>query len=119
MRGKALSGLLIGAGVGLLAGLTGIGGGVFLVPLLVGVLYVSQYKAHGTSLAIIFPMAVAGAITYGVLGYIEWKLVLLLAAGGVVGACLGAKMMTYVPERHLRWLFGFFLICVGFVMVLT
>jgi uncharacterized membrane protein YfcA len=110
---------LIGACVGMLAGLTGVGGGVFLVPLLVGVLYLSQYEAHGTSLAVIFPMALAGAIMYGVMGYFRWEVFLLLSFGGVIGAFAGARMMTYVPERRLQWFFGLFLICVGFVMVLT
>ena len=53
---------MIGACVGMLAGLTGVGGGVFLVPLLVGVLYLSQYEAHGTSLAVIFPMALFNVV---------------------------------------------------------
>jgi uncharacterized membrane protein YfcA len=61
---RALICILIGACVGMLAGLTGVGGGVFLVPLLVGVLYLSQYEAHGTSLAVIFPLTLAGAIMY-------------------------------------------------------
>ena len=110
---------MIGACVGMLAGLTGVGGGVFLVPLLVGVLYLSQYEAHGTSLAVIFPMALAGAIMYGVMGYFKWDIFLLLSLGGVIGVFTGARMMTYVPERRLQWFFGLFLICMGFVMVLT
>jgi uncharacterized membrane protein YfcA len=116
---RALICILIGACVGMLAGLTGVGGGVFLVPLLVGVLYLSQYEAHGTSLAVIFPLTLAGAIMYGVLGYFKWDLFLLLSCGGVIGAFAGARLMTYVPERRLQWFFGLFLICVGIVMVLT
>lgn len=116
---KALVCILVGAAVGTLAGLTGIGGGVFLVPLLVGVLAVSQYEAHGTSLAVIFPMALAGAVIYGVNGYIQWNVFLPLAAGGIAGALTGAKLMKRVTERRLQWLFGFFVICVGFVMVVT
>ena len=116
---RALICVLIGAGVGTLAGLTGVGGGVFLVPLLVGVLYLSQYESHGTSLAVIFPMALAGAIMYAVMGYFDWRLFLLLSFGGVFGALAGARLMTYVPERRLQWFFGAFLICVGAVMVLT
>jgi len=118
-REKALACVLIGAVVGTLAGLTGIGGGVFLVPLLVGVLYVSQYEAHGTSLAIIFPMALSSAVIYGVMGYIQWEIFLLFATGGMLGAFLGARLMKRVPERRLQWLFGLYIICVGFVMVLT
>ncbi|MFA5056278.1 MAG: sulfite exporter TauE/SafE family protein [Dehalococcoidia bacterium] len=116
---KALACILVGAAVGTLAGLTGIGGGVFLVPLLVAVLYVPQYEAHGTSLAVIFPMALASAVMYGVNGHIQWDVFMALAAGGVVGAVLGARLMKRVPERRLQWLFGLFIICVGFVMVVT
>jgi len=116
---KALACILVGAAVGTLAGLTGIGGGVFLVPLLVAMLYVPQYEAHGTSLAVIFPMALASAVMYGVMGYIQWDVFLTLAAGGIVGALLGSRLMRRVPERHLQWLFGLFIICVGFVMIVT
>jgi len=118
-REKALTCVLIGAVVGTLAGLTGIGGGVFLVPLLVGVLYVSQYEAHGTSLAVIFPMALSGAVAYAVMGYIDWDIFLAFAGGGTAGAFLGARLMKRIPERRLQWLFGLFVICVGFVMILT
>jgi len=116
---KALACILVGAAVGTLAGLTGIGGGVFLVPLLVAMLYVPQYEAHGTSLAVIFPLALASAIMYGMNGHIRWDVFLALAAGGVAGAVMGARLMKRVPERRLQWLFGLFIICVGFVMVLT
>jgi uncharacterized membrane protein YfcA len=118
-REKALACILVGAMVGTLAGLTGIGGGVFLVPLLVALLYVPQYEAHGTSLAVIFPMALAGAVMYGVNGYIKWDVLLALAAGGIVGALIGARLMKRIPRRHLQWLFGLFIICVGFVMITT
>ncbi len=118
-RQKALACVLVGAVVGTLAGLTGIGGGVFLVPLLVGMLYVSQYEAHGTSLAIIFPMALSSAVIYGVMGYIRWEIFLMLATGGVLGAFLGARLMKRITERRLQWLFGLFIICVGFIMVIT
>ena len=116
---KALACILVGAAVGTLAGLTGIGGGVFCVPLLVAVLYVPQYEAHGTSLAVIFPMALASSIMYGINGHIQWDVLLALAAGGITGAVMGARLMKRVPERRLQWLFGLFIICVGFVMVIT
>ena len=48
MRREITVSLLVGAAAGMLAGLTGVGGGVFLVPLLVGVLYLPQHEAHGT-----------------------------------------------------------------------
>ncbi len=119
MRRRVLISLMIGAVAGTLAGLMGSGGGMFLVPLMVGLLAVAQYQAHGTSFVVIFPIALVGAITYAILGHMDWALILGLAFGGVLGVLLGARLMMEVPERHLRWLFGIFLVFVGFCMIIT
>ena len=55
-----LSGLIIG----ILSGLTGIGGGIFLVPAMVLGFGISQRVAQGTSLVAILPTAAVGAITH-------------------------------------------------------
>jgi len=119
LRREITVSLLVGAAAGMLAGLTGVGGGVFLVPLLVGVLYLPQHEAHGTSFVIIFPIAVVGTITYAAMGYMDWGLILGLALGGVVGVLLGARLMMMLPEKRLQWLWGVFIIIVGFFMVIT
>jgi len=115
--------ILIGAVAGTQAGLTGVGGGVFLVPLMVGLLGVAQHQAHGTSLTVIFPITVVGAITYAVLGYIpgdiDWLLIPALAIGGVAGVFVGAKLMTRVPARQLRWIFSAFMLVLGIYMIVT
>ena len=115
--------ILIGAVAGMQAGLTGVGGGVFLVPLMVGLLGVAQHQAHGTSLTVIFPIAVVGAITYAFLGYIpgdmDWVLMPALAIGGVAGVFVGAKLMTRVPARQLRWIFSAFMLVLGIYMIVT
>ena len=123
MRRQVLISILIGAAAGMLAGLTGVGGGVFLVPLLVGVLAVAQHQAHGTSLAVIFPIALVGAITYAFLGHIpgdmDWVLIVGLASGGLVGVVLGARLMTRLPARQLRWIFGAFSVFVGIYIIIA
>jgi uncharacterized membrane protein YfcA len=123
MRRKVLISLRIGAAAGMLAGLTGVGGGVFLVPLMVGLLAMAQHQAHGTSLAVMFPIALVGAITYAIyghiLGNIGWEIILGLALGGLVGVVLGARLMMRVPARHLRWMFGTFLVVVGTSMIMN
>ena len=123
MRTKVHISLLIGAAAGMLAGLTGVGGGVFLVPLMVGLLVMVQHQAHGTSLAVIFPIALVGAITYAIYGHIlgnvDWGVILGLALGGIVGVVLGARLMMRVPARQLRWTFGIFLVVVGTFMIIN
>lgn len=121
MRREIFISILIGAAAGMLSGLTGVGGGVFLVPLMVGFLAVAQHQAHGTSLAVIFPIALVGVITYAIHGHIpgsaDWELILGLAVGGVMGVVLGARLMMRVPARQLRWIFGIFLVVVGTFMI--
>lgn len=123
MRTKVLISLLIGAAAGMLAGLTGVGGGVFLVPLMVGLLAMVQHQAHGTSFLVILPIAIVGAITYGIYGHIlgnvDWEVILGLALGGIVGVVLGARLMMRVPARQLRWIFGIFLVVVGTFMIIN
>lgn len=119
MRREAYVSLLIGVAAGMLAGLTGVGGGVFLVPMLAGLLYLPQHYAHGTSFVVIFPIALVGTITYASLEYVEWQLILWLALGGVFGVLLGARLMTMLPEKSLRWLFGVFVLFTGFCMIIT
>lgn len=121
MKRVGLLSILIGGVAGMQAGLTGVGGGVFLVPLMVWLLGVPQHQAHGTSLAIIIPIALVGAITYGVLGHtpgdLGWAVIPALAAGAVVGVIIGAKVMMKVPARQLRWVFSFFMIALGSYMI--
>ena len=123
MRTKVLISLLIGAAAGMLAGLTGVGGGVFLVPLMVGLLAMVQHQAHGTSFLVILPIALVGAITYGIYGHIlgnvDWEVILGLALGGIVGVVLGARLMMRVPARQLRWIFGIFLVVAGTFMIIN
>jgi len=98
--------MLTGLAGGTLAGFMGVGGGIVMVPMLTGLLGVGQYAAHGTSLALIFPIAVAGVIPYAVRGDVDWPLVGTIAAGSVVGVYVGARAMLRVPARQLRQAFG-------------
>ena len=118
MRRHILISILIGAVAGMIAGLTGIGGGILLVPLLAGVLLLEQHQAHGTSLAVILPIGLAGAIAYVIHGNINWVFVLALASGSLVGVVLGARLMMRMPAQQLRWIFSAFIVALGILMLL-
>ncbi|WP_309065500.1 sulfite exporter TauE/SafE family protein [Microbacterium sp.] len=106
-----LSFVLIGLTAGLLSGLFGVGGGTIIVPLLVLLLHFDQRRAAGTSLAAIVPTASVGVISYAVAGAVAWIPALILAAGAVVGAQIGTRLLPRVSQTALRW--GF----VGFLAV--
>jgi uncharacterized protein len=110
--------LLIGVGAcaGLLSGLLGVGGGIVIIPLL-GLFGFSQHESHATSLAAIIPIAAVGATTFSVAGEVEYGLALALAAGSLIGAPLGARVMAGLPESRLKMVFGVVMIAAGIVLL--
>ncbi len=102
----------IGLAAGLLSGLFGVGGGTVIVPLLVVLLRFDQRRAAGTSLAAIVPTASVGVISYALSGSVAWTAALILAAGAVVGAQIGSRLMPRISQKALRWGFVAFLLIV-------
>jgi uncharacterized membrane protein YfcA len=96
--------IAIGLGGGILSGLFGIGGGVVVVPAMVFFLGMSQKTAQGTTLALLmFPVVAAGVLAYHKMGHVEWKTLPLLAVGFVLGALVGGKFATGLPETLTLW----------------
>jgi uncharacterized membrane protein YfcA len=108
-----------GFGIGILSGLLGVGGGVFLVPLLTGVFNVAQHLAQGISLAVVIPTAIVSSLIYSLHGSVDYQTALQLIVGSVVGASIGAKFMKRLPAAQLKRLFALMLILVGLRMVLS
>lgn len=105
MRGLAAP-VLVGLLAGFLSGLFGVGGGILLVPGLMIVLGMEQRRAHGTSLAAIVPIAVAGVIGYAVHRSVDLPAAALLALGSAGGAVAGARLLDRLPGRALQLAFG-------------
>lgn len=103
--------VLAGGSTGLLAGLVGIGGGIFLAPLLYMMRWGEERKiAAAASLFILLnslaglvgQLSKPGAETLGVLNYLVWVLPAVLA-GGWIGNRLGIKIF---PAARIRQLTG-------------
>ena len=109
----------VGLGIGVLSGLLGVGGGIFLVPILTSYFAVDQHLAHGTSLAVVVPTAIMGAAVYSYHGTMDVALAAQLAVGGVIGAAVGSRLMKKIPAAQLKRMFGVMLILVGIRMVLA
>lgn len=92
------------------------GGGFALVPLQVIFARVDQHHAHGTSLAAIIPGALVGALIYyfgSPHPQVDLRFAAILVLGSAVGAYLGARAMTRIPERPLRMVFAAVLVAVA------
>jgi uncharacterized membrane protein YfcA len=102
--------LLLGLGVGVLVGLLGIGGGVVLVPALVYLLQMDQHMAQGTSLFILLPPVGLGALReYWKRGQVDLRAGISCAFGMLIGGYLGGLIAVPLASRHLKGLFGCFL----------
>lgn len=110
--------LLIGLVAGLFGGLVGLGGGVVMIPLMVGLLKLRQHEAHGTSLVAVAFTGVMGALTYALQGSVDLGASLLLAATAIFTSRLGATYAQSLPEKSLRRAFGWFLILVSGLLLL-
>jgi uncharacterized membrane protein YfcA len=103
---QAPLGLLFGALVGLSLGLTGGGGSIFAVPLLVYGLAVAPRVAIGVSLAAVGATALAGGLRRLARGEVEMRTGLLFAVAGMLGAPVGAWIGGRVPDVLLLTLFA-------------
>jgi uncharacterized membrane protein YfcA len=110
--------LLIGVAAGTLGGLAGVGGGVIMVPLLVGVLGLTQHQAHGTSLVALVFTGAAGAFTYASHGNVDGAAAVALALPAIVTARFGARYAHALPAWQLKRSFGAFLVLVITLLVL-
>jgi uncharacterized membrane protein YfcA len=96
--------------IGLLSGLSGIGGGVFTVPTLALGFGLSQHLAQGTSLVAILPTAIVGAITHYRLGNVDLRLAAWIGGIGAPSALIGASLALALPQTVLILIFGVFLL---------
>jgi uncharacterized membrane protein YfcA len=113
-----LSSFVIGFTAGIFGGLAGLGGGLIMIPLMVGVLKLSQHKAHGTSLVALVFTGISGAITYALNGAIDIPAAVLLALTAVFTAPLGARYAHTLAEWKLKKSFGAFLIFCSALLIL-
>lgn len=108
---------LVGLIAGIFGGLVGLGGGVIMIPLMVGIKKFTQHKAHGTSLVALVFTGIAGAITYLLKGSVDIVASALLAGTAVFTARAGAKFAHALPEWKLKRSFGGFLIFVSLLLL--
>jgi uncharacterized membrane protein YfcA len=104
---------------GFFSGLTGVGGGAIMVPLLRRFLNLSQHAAHGTSLAIVIFVGTAGLIGYGINHNVDWQVAVWLTVGSALGAYFGAVTMNRLAPRALQMVFGLFLLTVAARMLIV
>ena len=102
---KMIIALPIGSGVGLISGIVGVGGGIFLSPLILLKRWASPKTVAATSALFIWLNSLAGIIGHGVSGQLELDLGILglFAFSVLVGGFWGAKYgASIAKQNHIR-----------------
>jgi len=105
--------VLIGLFVGTIAGITGIGAGFIMTPLLIYILGISTVIAIGTDLFQMVFMSSLGSIWHAASGNVDIYLALLMLFGSSIGAQIGAKATGLVSTREIRFLLALIIIVVA------
>ncbi len=112
---KVAGGIVIGVCIGLMGGLLGIGGGVFVVPLLIYVLKTPTKIAAASSTFIVCFSSLTGFLGYASMSEINWKFILPAAVASFAGGQAGARIMSgRLKGKSIRVIFSFilFILCV-------
>ncbi len=118
----------LGFPIGMVSGLTGLGGGALIVPALVLALDFPMHMAVGTSVTAIILTSlggITGYIIHGIgvpglpysIGYINLPMWLCLAGMSVPLAQLGAKTAHALPAKQLRYIFIALMVYIGLRMI--
>ncbi len=112
--------LLSGAVIGLLSGLTGTGGGIFLSPLVLFMGWAETRQASGLAAAFILVNSIAGLIgNFATVGVLPTSILVLAPAaivGGLIGAEYGSKR---IAGPNLRRLLAVVLLVAGLKLIFT
>ena len=115
--------LIIGLFAGMMSGLVGIGGGIILVPAVIWALGYNQHQAQGTSLGVlVMPVVFMAFINYyyqckNMGEPLDWRVILLLAAGFVVGGYFGSALALKLNQGVLKKIFAVILFYTAFKML--
>jgi len=97
--------VVLGALTGFISGMMGVGGGTFMVPMMVLFAGITQHTAQGISLLAMIPASMVGAWTHWERKNIQTARLPGLIAGVLAGTYVGGNFAHLIAERELRLLF--------------
>lgn len=109
---------LWGIPIGFINGFFASGGGIIAVLILQKFFRLDEKKAHATSIIIILPLTVAGALVYSLSAPVKYSVVIGCAISATAGALLGAKLLSRLSGRFIRTGFGIVMIIASWKLIL-
>lgn len=101
-----------------LIGSMGFGGGGVLIIFLVVFSNVPQIKAQGINLIFFIPCAILSVIIYAIKKQIDFKEIVPVILGGVLGAIPASFLLNLIDTRYLSKIFAIFLISMGIISLI-
>lgn len=96
---------LLGIASGAMSGIFTIGGGLVVVPALVGLFRMEQTRAQGMALALVVPSSLIALFAYAQGHHVDWGIGLPMAVGGIASVSAGVALAHRFPAARLRILF--------------
>jgi uncharacterized protein len=110
--------IITGLAAGVFAGLFGKGGGLIIVPMLIGFFRYQPKAAAATSLAALqLPVGLPSVLVYAQAGHLNILFAALIAAGIVAGSLVGSVISVKMPAGLFKKAYAVFLFSVAIYMV--
>ena len=104
---------------GFIAGMVGVSGGSFLVPLMVLACNVPMKIAVGTSTTMVSATALMGFIGHSLSCQLDYKIAIPLSIAGVIGGLIGSKISLKTKPKKLKLLFAYTTFAAAIMMVIN
>src|SRR5580698_4176165 len=109
--------ILVGFVVGVLIGLTGVGGGVLLLPVLIYILGYSPIIAVGSDAVFNFFTKIPAGLLHLSKGTVRRKVVIALAVGSMPGSIGGVALLTHIRTLYGNGVNDFIKVAVGVLLI--
>ncbi len=107
----------LGALIGLLVGITSIGAGSLVAPVLLAWSKLKPRQIVGTDITNALFLSAAAGLTHAVFGTVNYHLALNLILGSIPGVLLGNRLTLYIPEKPLRTVMSGLVLLAGFSLI--
>jgi len=114
-----LAKILIGFVTGTLIGMTGVGGGVLMLPILIFVLRVPPIVAVGSDALFNFVTRIGSSYVHLTRGTVKRKVVLSLASGSIPGSILGVGLLKYLRGAYGAGVNTFITTAIGILLIVV
>ena len=105
--------LIAGLSVGFVNGFLGAGGGMILVPLLTYLFKMDTKVVHSTAVFVMMPICLISGITYIVKGVVDFKTLLPVAIGTLIGGVIGSVFLKKLQSKWINYIFYVVMIASG------